>query len=102
MENHRIRFDSGLFQWRISTYRSMASIGNLDIKPLNVIERELGHITIDNNLYNRYTGEIHILKDNLPASNKVNVIAKIIDEDLWKIKYLHESQIIKLVESNVD
>ncbi|MCO7128063.1 MupG family TIM beta-alpha barrel fold protein [Sporolactobacillus shoreicorticis] len=50
--------------------------------------RPLGSITIDNNLYGRYQGEIQITKGNLPADPKVNIVGNIIHEDLSILPFI--------------
>ncbi|MCQ2008780.1 MAG: MupG family TIM beta-alpha barrel fold protein [Sporolactobacillus sp.] len=50
--------------------------------------RALGSITIDNKLYGRYQGEIQITRRDLPADPKVNVVGKIIDEDLPVLPFI--------------
>lgn len=47
-------------------------------KPL---KRERGAVTLDNERYQRYMGEIQIIKCSLPADEKVNVVANIIEKD---------------------
>ena len=41
-----------------------------------------GSITLDNEKYLRYMGEIQLTKYDLPADEKVNVVAKVIKEEL--------------------
>lgn len=52
------------------------------ISPKQTIERTVGSITIDNENYLRYMGEIQLTKRNLPADEKVNVVAQVVTEDL--------------------
>lgn len=58
------------------------------ILPQNNIERKLGCITVDNELYKRYMGELQIIKRDLPPDERVNVIAKISDDELFMLKYI--------------
>lgn len=62
--------------------RSFASIGEKRIPPSSQQERKRGTITIDNELYGRYAGELQIAINDLPRDEKVNCIGKVIDEDL--------------------
>lgn len=62
--------------------RSFASIGEKQIPPYNQHERQRGTITIDNELYGRYAGELQIAVNDLPQDEKVNCIGKVIQEDL--------------------
>ncbi|WNF22534.1 MupG family TIM beta-alpha barrel fold protein [Mesobacillus jeotgali] len=62
--------------------RSFASIGEVKIPPSNQHERLRGTITIDNELYGRYAGELQIAVNDLPQDEKVNCIGKVVHEDL--------------------
>ncbi|MCI7591699.1 MAG: MupG family TIM beta-alpha barrel fold protein [Lactobacillus johnsonii] len=62
------------------------------IKKNNTGKRYIGDITINNDKYQRYMGEIQILKVNLPASERVNVIGKIIEKDIPLINLIKPSQ----------
>lgn len=50
--------------------------------PQNTIERKKGSVTLDNEKYLRYEGEIQICKTDLPQDDKVNVVGKICCKDL--------------------
>lgn len=58
------------------------------ISPQNTIERIAGSITIDNEKYLRYNGEIQITIVDLNKDDRVNVIGKIVDEDVKLLKYI--------------
>ncbi|WP_428908861.1 DUF871 domain-containing protein [Niallia sp. Krafla_26] len=62
--------------------------GNHSICANNTVERSIGSITIDNEQYGRYQGEMQITKVSLKADEKVNVIGKVIDEDLPLLNYI--------------
>jgi uncharacterized protein len=62
--------------------RSFASIGKNKIPPSNQQDRQCGTITIDNELYGRYAGELQITLNDLPQDEKVNCIGNVIKEDL--------------------
>lgn len=48
-----------------------------DVQPGNCIERVRGSITIDNVNYGRYTGEIQLIRSDLKADHRVNVIGNV-------------------------
>lgn len=54
----------------------------------NTIKRSKGAITIDNEKYGRYAGEIHIALKELQEDPKVNVIGHVIEEDLQLLDYI--------------
>lgn len=62
------------------------------INQLNTIERFKGAITLDNHLYDRYAGELQIVKNELAADPRVNVMGKVIDKDLDLIKWITAGQ----------
>ncbi|QXE00982.1 DUF871 domain-containing protein [Terribacillus sp. DMT04] len=61
---------------------------DIKIEPSNCIERRKGAITIDNDLYLRYKGEIQIARRALLQDNKVNVIGQVVGEDLPLLYYI--------------
>ncbi len=48
-----------------------------DVAPYNCVERTRGSITVDNVNYGRYTGEIQLIRSNLQADHRVNVIGTV-------------------------
>ncbi|WP_133628934.1 DUF871 domain-containing protein [Fonticella tunisiensis] len=63
--------------------------GNV-IKPFNTIDRKKGDVTVDNEGYLRYMGELQICKKNLPADSRVNVVASIVEDELFLLDYIDE------------
>ncbi|MGN4426851.1 DUF871 domain-containing protein [Bacillus cereus group sp. MYBK30-1] len=61
---------------------------NVVLQPVNTILRKRGSITIDNELYGRYTGEMQIVINDLPADKKVNVVGMVIEEDVSLLSYI--------------
>ncbi len=70
------RVDSPKGLVRIQESREYATKGKV-ITPKNTMERIKGSITIDNEKYLRYSGEIQIMKDDYPMDEKVNVIGHV-------------------------
>ncbi|CAM3926810.1 DUF871 domain-containing protein [Mesobacillus zeae] len=68
--------------------RLYATIGTGGISPENTVERPAGSITVDNERYDRYQGEIQITKRDLPVDAKVNVIGRIIEEDRLLLPFI--------------
>lgn len=93
---HHFRIDSNEILLRSQSSREMAEQGPL-VKEQNTIKREKGVITIDNELYGRYSGEIQIVLTDLPADSRINVIGKISASDLWKLKYFRNGYLYKFV-----
>lgn len=60
-------------------------------------ERIKGTITLDNERYLRYMGEIQLMKEDLPADEKVNCVARVISADLPLIQHIHAGTIYKFI-----
>lgn len=72
---------------RSDTSREMASIGKkLLAKPPK--DRDAYSITVDNEKYGRYSGELQIMRQSLPMDERVNVIGKIIPQDTCLLSYV--------------
>ena len=56
------------------------------------IERSFGDITIDNDKFGRYAGEVHIVQDILPADERVNIAAHILEEEIFLMGYIKPRQ----------
>lgn len=52
------------------------------------IERSFGDVTIDNENFGRYAGEVQIVQDVLPVDGRVNIVAHILDEEIFLTGYL--------------
>ena len=55
-------------------------------------ERKYGYITIDNEKFGRYMGEVQIVEDMLPADARVNVAAKISEEENGLVSCIKQRQ----------
>lgn len=62
------------------------------VVPLQMRERSEGAVTIDNANYLRYMGEIQLVKHALPADEKVNVVAQVIEKDRPLIQQIKAGQ----------
>ena len=60
----------------------------ISIASENTISRPRGAITIDNESYHRYQGELQILKKPLPPDRRVNVIALLDNMEQRLIEYI--------------
>lgn len=94
-----IRVDSGAFAFRIEESREYASQNSFCVDPTHTEERSRGCITIDNNLYGRYVGEMQIIHIDLLADEKVNVIGHIEKEYLDLLDIIEGGSIIRFVRS---
>lgn len=85
---HTNRLDHARDVIRSVESRQYASVSNSDIKPFNCSQRPIGTITIDNEKYLRYQGEVQITRTDLPADEKVNVLGRVIPEDRLLLKHI--------------
>lgn len=56
------------------------------------IKREKGSVTLDNQLYGRYMGELQLTKKELPADSRVNVVATVIPAHLALVDWIQPGQ----------
>lgn len=68
------------------------------IEPTNNTKRIFGSVTIDNRLFGTYMGEIQIVCTHLPASQRVNILGKIIEQDLKLLSYIDGGSAFKLIK----
>ncbi|AQX54288.1 MupG family TIM beta-alpha barrel fold protein [Priestia flexa] len=67
------------------------------IKPSQTIRRPRGTITMDNERYGRYQGEVHIGLNDLPADERVNVIGHIHPEDIELLELAQQAYSLRLI-----
>ncbi|WP_207942086.1 hypothetical protein DOK78_002985 [Enterococcus sp. DIV2402] len=72
------------------------------IMPNGSVSRVKGSVTLDNQKYLRYMGELQISKRDLPADEKVNVVAKVIDSEVDLLTCVLPGYRFELVESGND
>lgn len=85
---YRTRPDDAADVYRIDGSRELCKKFHLNISPENNSPRETGCITIDNDMYGRYQGEIQIMKKDLPADSRVNVIGHLSKQEQKLLEYL--------------
>jgi hypothetical protein len=96
-----IRSDSPTMVCRILESRLYATVGQ-KIEPLNDVERTCGSITIDNERYLRYSGEIQILKKTFKADHRVNVIGHVSTNSLDVLARCQGDMKIRWIKENHD
>ncbi|CAM4190325.1 cell surface protein [Bacillus manliponensis] len=85
---HTNRLDPARDVVRSVESREYQFIEKSHLQPMNTMNRRAGAVTIDNQLYGRYAGEVQITKVDLPKHDKVNVIGYIIEEDIPLLNYI--------------
>ncbi|MFE4813045.1 MupG family TIM beta-alpha barrel fold protein [Peribacillus simplex] len=89
---YKLRPDVSQEVFRLQNTRVTANV-----EPSNTVARSLGSITMDNDAYGRYRGEVQICKRDLGANHRVNVIGRVIEEDIPLLSLLKPGQTINLV-----
>ncbi len=97
---HQARIDSGAHQIRSITSREYAEFGT-NICPHNTTVRDKYSITIDNERYDRYSGELQINTADKASDDRVNVVAHVIPTDVWMIDYLLKGFNFNFQEDNL-
>ena len=75
------RIDSPRWLIRFQESRTYSCQGEL-VEPKNCTGRRRGTITVDNRNYGRYSGELMLIREDLPADHRVNVIGAV-PENAW-------------------
>ncbi|MDD6770164.1 MupG family TIM beta-alpha barrel fold protein [Inconstantimicrobium porci] len=65
----------------------------------NVKKRAKGSISISNEKYLRYAGELEIARKDLRTEERVNIIGQIWDDDLKYLNYITEGMGVKLISN---
>lgn len=73
-----VYLSSGLPTWmvRFAEPREYSCFG-AQIHPWNCVERRLGSLTVDNQTYGRYSGEVQMLRGDFPADPGGNVVGHV-------------------------
>ncbi|MGM2633167.1 MULTISPECIES: DUF871 domain-containing protein [Bacillus cereus group] len=66
------------------------------LQPMHTITRKKGSITIDNELYGRYAGEMQVAIHDLPADEKVNVVGMVVEEDISLLPYVGAGKMFQI------
>jgi uncharacterized protein len=87
---HTNRMDAAQYVIRSVESRNMVAVYEPD--PLSADTFERGLITVDNKLYGRYSGELQICLETLPASPKVNIAGYVRKESESLLKWIGSGQ----------
>ncbi|WP_171015038.1 MupG family TIM beta-alpha barrel fold protein [Culicoidibacter larvae] len=91
------RQDISEYVIRIRESRAEGVPARKDIEPYNIEPRPMGSITVDNNGYGRYCGEMQIVRCDLPEDMRVNVIGQVSDADLAVLPCIKSATPIYLI-----
>ena len=91
------RIDSPKWLIRFQESRVYSCQGET-VEPQNCAVRRRGTITVDNRLYGRYSGELMLIREDLPADHRVNVIGSVPENALLLIDRIARGAKFMLVE----
>ncbi len=89
-ETYSSRVDSA--RDAIRACESRLILNNDKIKAINNIDKKYGDISIDNEMYMRYMGELQILTTNQKADVRTNVVGFILQNDFYLLKYINDGK----------
>ncbi len=70
------------------------------LAPANTVARKVGAVTIDNDRYGRYVGELQIVKTALPANEAVNVVGQVVEADLALLPGIGSGQAVQFIRGD--
>ena len=70
------RPDSPAWLIRFAESREYSCFGR-QVTPKDCLPRTRGSITVDNDGYGRYSGEVQLIRSDLPADGRVNVVGQV-------------------------
>lgn len=91
------RIDSPRWLIRFQESRTYSCQGAL-VEPQNCVARRRGVITVDNRHYGRYSGELMLMREDLPADGRVNVIGSVPQNALLLVDRIGRGAKFMLVE----
>lgn len=100
LQEHTFRFDSPNRFLRSQSSRQMSEFAD-SFKKNVVTNRKAGYITIDNELYKRYSGELQVVMSDSSVDERVNFVARVINKkDLIKLARFREGITYTFVEDD--
>ena len=91
------RIDSPKWLIRFQESRVYSCQGEI-VEPHNCAQRRRGVITVDNKNYGRYSGELMLFREDLPADERVNVIGEVPENALLLVDRIGRGAKFMLVE----
>ena len=74
-----------------------------EIRPLNMVSRKKGDITIDNINNKRYSGEMQVVFKDLKEDERINIVGRVVrQEDLIKLLRFKEGITYNFIEAKYE
>jgi hypothetical protein len=93
---HHDRPDSSEYVIRSQESRRYASQGK-SFPPKPCPEREKGSVSVGNQNYLRYSGEMEIARTDLPPEKRVNIVGQVCPEDVPYLPYITDGMGFRLL-----
>lgn len=90
-ERFTVRVDSPGTLIRVQESRQYAQAGK-HVDPAHTVKRIAGSVTMDNERYKRYSGEVQVTKSDYPKDGRVNVIGRIPEQYHLLLKNLKNGE----------
>jgi len=87
-KSYTTRLDEARDVIRTQESRHYLQEAGFSIRPEQCGIRNTGYITLDNENYGRYQGELQILKKDMPADYRVNIVASLSNTEMHLVNYL--------------
>ena len=94
--SHTNRRDPG--EWVIRSQEARSLCQAIIPVRTSMLPRKIGAVTIDNQDYLRYMGEMQIVRSPMPTDSRVNVAAHVIPEELFLLDYIGPGRNFRLKE----
>ena len=86
IKTHAFRYDSNENILRSASSREMSQFASR-VTTYNTVKRHMGDITVDNELYKRYSGEVQVVLKELTEDERVNVVGYVHPDDMDKLSF---------------
>lgn len=89
---HHDRPDSSDYVIRSQESRGYAAVGSCDFRAMAPAPRPLGSISVGNEGYLRYAGELEVARKDLPTEPRVNIIGQVVESDLAFLPHIRSGR----------
>lgn len=100
-ETFTVRVDSPGTLIRVQESRQYAQAGK-QVEPNQTVSRQRGTVTMDNERYKRYSGEVQVTKADYPEDDRVNVIGRIDGKYHLLLDNLHNGETFQFVPERIE
>ena len=96
--NHEHYVRGDMSEYMVRSTMSRLTYANESVVPSDTRDLLPGDIVIPNDLYGRYKGEVHIVTKAMKNDGNKNVVGRIVDSDIFNMRYLDSWKYFGFVE----